>query len=104
MAMGSYSPQLARTIPASICRSIRIKGYSLTIPIGNHQAPRRSARWTRRPISVAISRFGDRVRVTATAEFATYDASHRPEDFAFMKVGDTGIVSGRRGLHHRAEM
>ena len=34
---------------------------------------------------VAISRFRDRLRVTATAEFAGYDASHRPSDFAFMK-------------------
>ena len=46
MAMGSYSPQLARTIGVDL-PIYPIKGYSLTIPIGNHQAPRRSARWTR---------------------------------------------------------
>ena len=34
---------------------------------------------------VAISRFGDRIRVTATAEFAGYDTSHKPSDFTFMK-------------------
>src|SRR6202030_1223521 len=34
---------------------------------------------------VAVSRFGDRIRVTATAEFAGYDTSHKPSDFAFMK-------------------
>ena len=33
---------------------------------------------------VAISRFGDRMRVTATAEFAGYDTSHKPADFAHM--------------------
>ena len=32
---------------------------------------------------VAISRFGDRIRVTATAEFAGYDTSHKPIGFRF---------------------
>ena len=34
---------------------------------------------------VAVTSFGDRVRVTATAEFAGYDTSHKPADFAFMR-------------------
>jgi D-amino-acid dehydrogenase len=31
---------------------------------------------------VAFSRLGNRLRVAATAEFAGYDRSHRPRDFA----------------------
>ncbi len=68
MAMGCYSPLLARHDRRDL-PIYPIKGYSLTIPIGNHRRRRRSARWTRHNL-VAISRFGDRVRVTATAEFA----------------------------------
>ena len=44
MALGSYSPMLARRIGIDL-PIYPIKGYSLTIPIGNHRAPRRSARW-----------------------------------------------------------
>ena len=52
---------------------------------------------------VAISRFGDRVRVTATAEFAGYDTSHKPSDFAFMKRV-TQELYPEGGDYHRAEM
>ena len=61
-----------------------IKGYSLTIPIGNRLSPPTIASVDEHNL-VAISRFGDRIRVTATAEFAGYDTSHKPSDFAFMK-------------------
>ena len=33
---------------------------------------------------VAWARFGDRLRFTATAEFAGYDTSHQPSDFVHM--------------------
>ncbi len=33
---------------------------------------------------VAYCRMGDRMRITATAEFAGYDTSHRPADFRQM--------------------
>ena len=61
-----------------------IKGYSLTIPIGNRPSPPTIASVDENNL-VAISRFGDRIRVTATAEFAGYDTSHKPANFAFMK-------------------
>ena len=38
MALGSYSPMLARTIGVDL-PIYPIKGYSLTIPVGNHQEP-----------------------------------------------------------------
>ena len=83
LALGAESPILARTL------SIRlpiypIKGYSLTIPIGGAKSPPTIACLDEHNL-VAISRFGDRLRVTATAEFAGYDASHKASDFAFMK-------------------
>ena len=82
LALGCQSPFLAR--PLGIDLPIYpIKGYSMTIPIGNHRAPPTMAVLDEGNL-VAISRFGDRIRVTATAEFAGYDTSHRPADFAHM--------------------
>ena len=52
---------------------------------------------------VAITPMGDRLRVTATAEFAGYDRSHKPADFAFMKrVTQTLFPQGI--AYDRAEM
>jgi D-amino-acid dehydrogenase len=101
MAMGSYSPKLARTVGVHL-PIYPIKGYSLTIPIGNHQAPPTIGSVDETNL-VAISRFGDRVRVTATAEFAGYDATHKPADFAFMQsVAQELYPDGAD--YHRAEM
>jgi D-amino-acid dehydrogenase len=83
LALGCESPKLARTMGIDL-PIYPIKGYSLTIPIGNHRAPPTVAMIDENNL-VAVSRFGDRVRVTATAEFAGYDTSHKPADFAFMK-------------------
>jgi D-amino-acid dehydrogenase len=82
MALGNGSAALARTIGVTL-PIYPIKGYSLTIPVGNHPAPPTVGAIDEDNL-VAISRFGDRVRVTATAEFAGYDRSHKPGDFAFM--------------------
>lgn len=82
LSLGCQSPFLTR--PLGIDLPIYpIKGYSLTIPIGNHRAPPSMAVLDEGNL-VAISRFGERVRVTATAEFAGYDTSHKPADFAHM--------------------
>ncbi|HEY7576375.1 MAG TPA: D-amino acid dehydrogenase [Acetobacteraceae bacterium] len=101
MALGSYSPIVARRIGVDL-PIYPIKGYSLTIPVGNHQAPPTIGAIDETNL-VAISRFGDRVRVTATAEFAGYDTSHRPGDFAFMRsVVEQLYPDGAD--YHRAEM
>ncbi|MGT2465093.1 FAD-dependent oxidoreductase [Mesorhizobium atlanticum] len=78
------------------------KGYSLTIPIGNRPAPPTIAAIDEHNL-VAVSRFGDRLRVTATAEFAGYDTSHKPADFAFMK-GVTEELYPEGADYDRAEM
>jgi D-amino-acid dehydrogenase len=83
LALGSHSPILSRQVGLSL-PIYPIKGYSLTIPIGNRPLPPSLAAVDEHNL-VAISRFGDRIRVTATAEFAGYDTGHAPADFAFMK-------------------
>ena len=82
LALGCQSPFLARPLGVDL-PIYPIKGYSLTIPIGNHEAPPAMAVLDEHNL-VAVSRFGDRIRVTATAEFAGYDTTHRPADFAHM--------------------
>src|SRR5271167_1788674 len=83
LALGAESPILARSLGFRL-PIYPIKGYSLTIPIGASKSPPSIACLDEHNL-VAISRFGDRLRVTATAEFTGYDASHQPSDFAFMK-------------------
>ena len=83
LALGAESPILARSLGFRL-PIYPIKGYSLTIPIGAAKSPPGIACLDEHNL-VAISRFGDRLRITATAEFAGYDASHRPSDFAFMR-------------------
>jgi D-amino-acid dehydrogenase len=83
LALGAESPILAQGIGIRL-PIYPIKGYSLTIPVGNRLSPPTIASVDEHNL-VAISRFGDRVRVTATAEFAGYDTSRRPSDFTFMK-------------------
>jgi D-amino-acid dehydrogenase len=82
MALGNQSPILARHIGVDL-PVYPVKGYSLTIPVGNRPLPPTIGSVDEENL-VAISRFGDRMRVTATAEFAGYDTSHKPADFAFM--------------------
>ncbi len=83
LALGTHSAGMARSIGIDL-PIYPIKGYSLTIPVGNQPLPPTVASVDEHNL-VAISSFGDRVRVTATAEFAGYDTSHKPADFAFMK-------------------
>jgi len=101
MALGSYSPVLAGRIGVEL-PIYPIKGYSLTIPVGNHQEPPTIGAIDETNL-VAISRFGDRVRVTATAEFAGYDTSHRPSDFAFMQSVVQQLYPDGAD-YHRADM
>ncbi|PLZ00144.1 amino acid dehydrogenase [Burkholderia sp. WAC0059] len=83
MALGCQSAALARQIGVAL-PVYPIKGYSLTIPVGDSPSPPTIGSVDEENL-VAISRFGEHVRVTATAEFAGYDTSHKPEDFTFME-------------------
>lgn len=82
LALGSYSPQVARTAGLKV-PIYPVKGYSLTIPVGpQHQAPRLPG--VDEHYLVAFSRMGERLRLTATADFAGYDLRHSPKHFAPM--------------------
>lgn len=71
MALGSYSPLLLR--PLGIAALIYpVKGYSLTIDVGQHRgAPTVSL--TDRARKIVITRLGERLRVAGTAEISGYD-------------------------------
>jgi D-amino-acid dehydrogenase len=101
LALGANSPQLARTLGVRL-PIYPIKGYSLTIPVGASRSPPTVACVDEHNL-VAISRFGDRLRVTATAEFAGYDESHKPSDFVFMKSVVQDLYPGG-AEYDRAEM
>ncbi len=83
LALGNGSAALARSLGVML-PIYPVKGYSLTIPVGNHSRPPTIGAIDEENL-VAISPFGDRVRVTAIAEIAGYDTRHRPTDFIHMK-------------------
>jgi D-amino-acid dehydrogenase len=101
MALGNQSPILARKIGVSL-PIYPVKGYSLTIPVGNHKSAPTIGSVDEENL-VAISPFGDRVRVTATAEIAGYNTDHKPKDFAFMG-GIARELYPDGADHDRAEM
>jgi D-amino-acid dehydrogenase len=92
LALGVWSPHLLRGLDRWL-PVYPVKGYSLTLPIGgNHVAP--TVGGVDEDNLIAYSRLGDRLRVTATADFAGYDAGHRPSDFAVMLGKMQDILPG----------
>lgn len=82
VSTGVYAPHLVRPLGISL-PIYPVKGYSVTLPIeGSNLAPNHSG--VDENNLVAFARFGDRLRLTATAEFAGYDTSHKPSDFTTM--------------------
>jgi D-amino-acid dehydrogenase len=80
--LGVFGPKLAKQLGVHL-PIYPIKGYSMTVPIGGRNNPP-SIGGVDEDNLTAYSRFGDRMRVTATAEFAGYDKSHKPADFKHM--------------------
>ncbi|MBO1325474.1 D-amino acid dehydrogenase [Acetobacter sp. TBRC 12305] len=83
LAMGSFSPLLGRRVGISL-PIYPVKGYALTVPIGQHKAPPTVGMVDEHNL-VAITRFDDRLRITATAQFSGYDNSNKASDFTFMR-------------------
>ena len=82
LCLGVFAPDFARKLGVTM-PVYPIKGYSVTMPIGGrNNAP--SIGGVDEDNLVAYARFGDRLRVTATAEFAGFDKSHKPDDFRHM--------------------
>lgn len=82
LALGCFSAPLGRTIGLDL-PIYPIKGYSVTLPIAADSRPP-SLCGVDEDNLFAFANFHDRVRLTAVAEFAGYDTSHRPEDFRTM--------------------
>ncbi|MDI1251600.1 D-amino acid dehydrogenase [Thermomonas sp.] len=82
LALGSYSPLLASKLGYRLS-VYPVKGYSVTLPVHAHHRPPTMGGVDENNL-VAWARFGDRLRFTATAEFAGYDTSYRPSDFVHM--------------------
>jgi D-amino-acid dehydrogenase len=82
LALGSYSPFLARRLGYRL-PIYPVKGYSVTLPIdASHEPPTLGG--VEESQLVAWARFGQRLRLTATAEFCGYDTNHSPADFSHM--------------------
>jgi D-amino-acid dehydrogenase len=75
LALGSYSPLLARQIGIRI-PVYPVKGYSITVPIVDATGAPESTVMDE-TFKVAITRLGDRIRVGGTAEIAGYDLTLR---------------------------
>jgi D-amino-acid dehydrogenase len=89
LALGSYAAPLARTAGLRL-PVYPVKGYSLTLPLrDNARAP--SIGGVDEHNLVAYARFGDRMRLTGTADIAGYDRTHRPSDFAAMLAAARGL-------------
>ncbi len=92
MALGSYAPIEARKLGVNL-PVYPVKGYALTLDVqGRNGAPMLSG--VDEQNLVAWSRLGNRLRMTATAEFAGYDTSHNPSDFAHMLKVARGLFPG----------
>lgn len=82
LALGSYSPLLSRGIGFNL-PIFPVKGYSVTLPVADPaEAP--TIGGVHEDHLVAFSRLGDRLRLTATADFAGYDTEFVPANFAHM--------------------
>ncbi len=79
MALGPQSPLLARRLGVSL-PIYPVKGYSVTLPVAGRNNPP-TVGGVDEDNLVAYVRMGERLRVTATAEFSGYDLSTKPSDF-----------------------
>jgi D-amino-acid dehydrogenase len=100
LALGSWSPLLARRLGLRL-PVYPIKGYSATVPIGEHRGAPTIGGVDENNL-VAYCRMGDRLRLTATAEFSGYDTTHRPADFRAMLASVRDLFP-QGGDYDRAE-
>ena len=82
LCLGVYSPHLARPLGLDL-PVYPVKGYSLTAPVAGRNNPPGIGGVDEASL-VAYAPYGDRIRVTGTAEFSGYGRGHRPQDFATM--------------------
>lgn len=82
LCLGVYSPHLARQLGAKL-PIYPVKGYSVTLPVSPEHRPPAIGGVDEENL-VAYCPLGDRLRVTATAEFSGYGRGHAPKDFRHM--------------------
>jgi D-amino-acid dehydrogenase len=82
LSLGVYSPSLGRELGVDL-PIYPVKGYSITVPVAGRNNPPRIGGVDEENLT-AYCPMGDRLRVTATAEFSGYDTGHRPDDFRHM--------------------
>ena len=93
LCLGVYSPHLARHLNVDL-PIYPVKGYSVTIPVAGQNNPPTIGGVDEENL-VAYCPMGDRLRLTATAEFSGYSTSHKPSDFRHMlKVAKSLFPSG----------
>ncbi|HEX4569841.1 MAG TPA: D-amino acid dehydrogenase [Dongiaceae bacterium] len=83
LALGSYSPILARPLGLDL-PVYPVKGYSLTLPLAEGAGTAPLIGGVDEANLVAYAALGDRLRLTATADFAGYDTSYAASHFAGM--------------------
>ncbi|HTZ76940.1 MAG TPA: D-amino acid dehydrogenase [Stellaceae bacterium] len=79
LALGSYAPFLAEPLGIDL-PVYPVKGYAVTLPIKDPDAAPRLAGIDENFL-VAYTPMGNRIRMTATAEFTGFDTTHKPEDY-----------------------
>lgn len=88
LCLGVYSPHLSRSLRVDL-PIYPVKGYSITVPVGGRNNPPTIGGVDEENL-VAYCPLGERLRVTATAEFSGYDRHYSPADFRHMLkvIGD----------------
>ena len=82
LCLGVYSPHIARQLGQDL-PIYPVKGYAITAPVTGRNNPPTIGGVDEETL-VAYAPYGDRIRVTATAEFSGYGREHRPSDFRTM--------------------
>ena len=82
LALGCFSPALAKPLGLDL-PIYPVKGYSVTLPSGGNRR-RPTVGGVDEDNLIAYAPLGDRLRITATAEFSGFDTSHTPADFRVM--------------------
>jgi D-amino-acid dehydrogenase len=82
LCLGVYSPHLARQLGHDL-PIYPVKGYAITAPVAGRNNPPAIGGVDEESL-VAYAPYGDRIRVTATAEFSGYGCDYRASDFRTM--------------------
>ena len=92
LALGCQSAAMAKRLGVSL-PIYPIKGYSVTLPVAGRNSPPRVGGVDEENL-VAYAPMGDRLRITATADFAGYDKRHTPADFRTMLAAARDLFPG----------